>query len=213
MACMFLTCARKRIHVPSVYVPSHVQPMAPQKVALRGARATCPSKGPRGAAPITWMSRECLGALIRGDGCPLCAAAQATQLSDDFSVTVTDLTISRLRLVRNQFVPGYWVLICPRHVARPCHLPAPDRSAYFDDLLRAVQAIERVYRPIKMNFELLGSALLHMHTHICPRSYGDPSPSRPIDPDLTRITLSDSDYAERVRQLLSALPPASCAPP
>ena len=69
-----------------------------------------------------WMPREQWDALVRGEGCPLCAAVAAEQPADEYGYTVADLSLSRLRLAANQFVPGYCVLICARHVREPYDL-------------------------------------------------------------------------------------------
>src|SRR3970040_561070 len=63
-------------------------------------------------APRAWMPRERWDALCRGEGCPLCALLQANSAEDAWGFTVANLRLSRLRLVRNQSVPGYAVLLC-----------------------------------------------------------------------------------------------------
>ena len=154
---------------------------------------------------MEWMPREAWDALVRGDGCPLCAELAFDEPANAYGHTVADLSISRLRLAANQFAAGYCVLICARHVAEPYHLPAPERAAFFDDLMRAGEALDAVFRPLKMNFQLLGNAVPHLHCHIIPRYYGDPAPGRPLDPDLGTRHLAPSEYAERVEAIRVAL--------
>ncbi len=51
---------------------------------------------------------------------------------------------------------------------------------------------------MKMNFQLLGNAVPHLHCHILPRYYGDPAPSPPLDmdrPEHTRL-LAPGEYEE-----------------
>jgi diadenosine tetraphosphate (Ap4A) HIT family hydrolase len=43
-------------------------------------------------------------------------------------------------------------------------------------MMRVGQALETVFKPLKMNFEILGNAVPHLHGHIVPRYYGDPAP-------------------------------------
>ena len=40
--------------------------------------------------------------------------------------------------------------------------------------------LQRHYRPLKMNYEVLGNALPHLHTHLVPRYLDDPAPGRPF---------------------------------
>jgi len=75
---------------------------------------------------------------------------------------------------------GYTVVIWRgRHVADPTELRDDDASAYFAEVLRVGRAVERHYRPIKMNFEMLGNSLPHLHTHVVPRYLDDGEPGHP----------------------------------
>ncbi len=156
-------------------------------------------------APAAWMPREEWNALVRGEGCPLCGAVAASEPVDDYGCTIADLGLSRLRLAANQFVRGYCVLICTRHVREPYDLAADERAAFFEDMMRAARALERVFQPTKMNFQILGNAVPHLHCHILPRYYGDPAPSRPLDPELGTRLLASREYEERVAAIRAAL--------
>jgi diadenosine tetraphosphate (Ap4A) HIT family hydrolase len=156
-------------------------------------------------APTTWMPRERWDALVRGEDCPLCATVRSTDAVDEHGYTIADLQLSRLRLTSNQFVPGYCVLICARHVIEPYHLTSAERTLFFDDLARAAEAIARVVTPIKMNIQMLGNAVPHLHAHLVPRYYGDPAPSRPLDPGLQTVMLTSAEYQERVQRIQAAL--------
>jgi len=75
---------------------------------------------------------------------------------------------------------GYTIVIWRgRHVADPTELSPDEASAYFVDVLRVGHALEAHYRPIKLNFEMLGNALPHLHTHVIPRYLDDGSPGHP----------------------------------
>ena len=88
--------------------------------------------------------------------------------------------------------------------------------------MRVGQALQTVFNPLKMNFNILGNAVPHLHAHILPRYYGDPEPHRPIDPNAAQTFLepeedhlgalmsSEMPWSERcvitVHTLLSLLP-------
>src|SRR5262249_37413862 len=113
--------------------------------------------------PTAWMAREEWEALVRGEGCPLCAALAADEQVNAHGYTIADLRLSRLRLAANQSVPGYCYLICKKHVAEPHYLGPDERGAFFEDLTAAARAIERAFKPIKMNLEMLGNVTPHLH--------------------------------------------------
>lgn len=152
-----------------------------------------------------WLPRDEWDALVRGEGCPLCAAVVSTEPGDEHGYTVADLRFGRLRLGANQFNPGYCVLICLRHAIEPYHLDPAERALFFDDLMWAARAIERAFHPIKLNFELLGNAVPHLHCHLKPRYYGDPCPARPLDLDRYSRLLTPAEYADMAERLRAAL--------
>lgn len=153
-----------------------------------------------------WMPHEQWDALVHGEGCPLCAEVVSTVQANEYGYTITDLNLSRLRLATNQFVTGYCVLISKRHVREPYDLSDGERSLFFEDMMYAARALERVFSPTKMNFQILGNAVPHLHCHILPRYYGDPAPNRPIDPGAHQVLLTPEEYNRRVDLIRSALP-------
>jgi diadenosine tetraphosphate (Ap4A) HIT family hydrolase len=155
--------------------------------------------------PTEWMPRDKWDALVRGEDCPLCAELQRQEPENEFGITICNLPMSKLRLVRNQYVPGYCVLICNRHVHEPYELSREEGIQFFEDMNRVGAALERVLGAIKMNFEILGNLVPHLHVHIKPRFYGDDAPSRPIWPDAKTVLLSPAEYAQRVQSIRTAL--------
>ncbi|HEX5415222.1 MAG TPA: HIT family protein [Chloroflexota bacterium] len=135
-----------------------------------------------------WMDREQWESLVRGDGCPACAEVQSGETGEGH--IVARLQLSHLRLMRNQFVPGYSVLVCTRHVSEPYDLASEEQAAFFEDLVRAARALDRAFGPVKMNINLLGNLVPHLHAHLVPRYHGDPAPGRPLDPNLEVVTLA-----------------------
>jgi diadenosine tetraphosphate (Ap4A) HIT family hydrolase len=82
-------------------------------------------------------------------------------------------------LGNDQFYPGYTLVIARRHATELYHLPESESTAYFQDMLRVARAIDRALSPRKMNYELLGNTVAHLHWHLFPRYADDPNPARP----------------------------------
>jgi diadenosine tetraphosphate (Ap4A) HIT family hydrolase len=152
-----------------------------------------------------WMPRERWDALVEGKNCPACAEVASTGPANEDGFLVADLDMSRLRLAANQYVKGYCVLLCTRHVREPYQLSREERGLFFEDMMRVGEALERVFRPTKMNFQILGNAVPHLHVHILPRYYGDPAPHRPLDPAAGRVFLTPEEYERRIESIRSAL--------
>ena len=77
-------------------------------------------------------------------------------------------------LHEDQFFPGYVLLVLRRHVTELYDLPAPERATLMEEVSRVAQALARVFRPVKMNYELLGNLVPHIHWHLVPRLATDP---------------------------------------
>ncbi len=151
------------------------------------------------------MPRETWDALGRGESCPLCAELASGVQANAYFHKVADLRVSELRLAANQNVPGYCVLVCKRHVREPYELSPEERGLFFEDMMATGLAVERVFRPVKMNFELLGNLVPHLHCHINPRYYGDPWPGSPVRPGVQPAYLTPDEYREREARIRAAL--------
>lgn len=93
-----------------------------------------------------------------------------------FAGDVSDAYLNRAGIQR-----GYVVSIWRgRHVAEPTELSPQDATAYWLELLRVGRALETHFEPVKMNYELLGNSLPHLHAHLMPRYADDPRPGWPF---------------------------------
>jgi diadenosine tetraphosphate (Ap4A) HIT family hydrolase len=93
---------------------------------------------------------------------------------------VADLGTSRVYLNEDQFFPGWALVVLRRHATELYELSAAERAALIEDVSRTAEALARVYRPVKMNYELLGNQVPHIHWHLIPRLAGDPEPRWPV---------------------------------
>ncbi|MBX3066685.1 MAG: HIT family protein [Anaerolineae bacterium] len=152
----------------------------------------------------TWSDAESWRKLMSGETCPICPSIHDDEVTPDFGYVIAKLRISRFVLVSNQQVRGYCVLTCSKHVAELFELSAAERAMYFDDLAQAALAIQRVYQPIKLNYEILGNTVPHLHCHIKPRYVGDQVPHSPLI-EVGKLTLSEQEYRDQVAQLREAL--------
>ena len=79
------------------------------------------------------------------------------------------------------FSAGYsTVVFRGRHVADPIDLDDGELAGYWRDVRAAGAAIRTVFGPCHLNYQLLGNAVPHVHTHVIPRYPDDPAPGRPL---------------------------------
>jgi len=141
----------------------------------------------------------------RGVGCPICAERrpEATPLGIRFfGGEVADAYLRRTSIQRGLSI----VIWRGRHVAEPTELTDDESAAYWRELLTVGRAIEQVMRPVKMNYNLLGNALPHLHTHVVPRYEDDPRPGWPFPfPEEDPIDFPQDDLRRDVDALRAAL--------
>jgi diadenosine tetraphosphate (Ap4A) HIT family hydrolase len=80
----------------------------------------------------------------------------------------------------HQYYRGYCVLICRQHATELSGLDNPVRQAYLEEMCVLARAIELAFRPHKLNYELLGNQVPHLHWHLFPRSSSDPQRLQPV---------------------------------
>lgn len=146
-------------------------------------------------------------ALRRGEGCPMCAEGRPDETGSGlriFAGEVADAYLQRAAVQR-----GYTIVIWRgRHVAEPTELTEKEAAAYWRELLMVGRALERHLDPVKVNYDLLGNSLPHLHTHVLPRYADDPRPGWPFPfPDGEPAPHPESDLqadARALRELLAS---------
>jgi diadenosine tetraphosphate (Ap4A) HIT family hydrolase len=91
-----------------------------------------------------------------------------------------------------QYYHGYCVLVARTHATELSRLPDGERRAYLDEMCLLARAIESCYHPHKLNYELLGNQVPHLHWHLFPRSLQDPDALRPVWLALDRAERDDT---------------------
>jgi diadenosine tetraphosphate (Ap4A) HIT family hydrolase len=139
--------------------------------------------------------------------CPFCDEVKANTKSKD-PRWIADLKVSTAKLASNQICRGYTILIYSKaHATELFQLGREDLTAYSEDLARVAKAIYKAYNPHKINYELLGNAVPHLHWHVIPRQKTDPIDLHwPIwGKDYRYVRLSDDEYgqiADKIRTRL-----------
>jgi diadenosine tetraphosphate (Ap4A) HIT family hydrolase len=147
-------------------------------------------------------------ALKRGDGCPFCAEGRPDETRYGirfFAGEVTDAYLHRGGIQRGLS----HVYFRGRHVVEPTELTAAESSQFWGELLVAAAAIEAVFAPVKLNYDILGNSVPHLHVHLVPRYAEDPRPEWPFPfPEHDPPPFPDAEVradAQRLRDAAQAL--------
>ena len=96
-------------------------------------------------------------------------------------------------------VPGYVCLVSRTHAVELHDLPEATALAFMRDARKVSMAIASVTGAIKMNYEIHGNSIPHLHMHFFPRFRGDPFEGRPINPRLVVQPVYAPGEFERTR--------------
>ena len=127
-----------------------------------------------------WNSDE-WAALCSGAACPICRAGRPAGV-------VLELTATYLTASADAPMRGYCCVVLKRHAVELHDLPDDEAISFLRDIQRTCRAIQEIAKPVKLNYEIHGNTIPHLHVHVFPRYRGDPFEGRPIDPALIKAS-------------------------
>lgn len=151
-------------------------------------------------------------------GCLICERIGQIERGEN-PYFVCALSTGYVVLGDHQRFEGYTLFLCKRHVTELYQLPWGFRTRFLQEMSLVAEAVAAVYRPEKMNYELLGNGDTHLHWHLFPRVSGDTPQPGPVW-WLPREEMWNDAYrpsreqlAERTRQLREEIERRLCTLP
>jgi diadenosine tetraphosphate (Ap4A) HIT family hydrolase len=126
------------------------------------------------------------------EACPFCRKLAESGGAD----VVWEFPHSLVILGTWQFYEGYLVAVSRSHVRELFELDPQVRHAFVDELALLGQVQQKLFAPRKLNVEMLGNQVEHLHCHLFPRSLQDPDHLKPAWVALDR---TGTDEGERRR--------------
>jgi diadenosine tetraphosphate (Ap4A) HIT family hydrolase len=154
------------------------------------------------AEPVGWQASEIWARQKVGQGCLMCADAHLDE--NPFSLKIADLPVSIARLVRNQYMPGWTVVVLRRHACELFDLSSDELTDFWSEAASVARAVQAVYAPVKINYGVFGNLCPHIHCHVVPRFAGE-DPRRPLNMGEQDVQLTEAEYAQRLTALRQAL--------
>lgn len=107
--------------------------------------------------------------------CPFCE-----RWNHEPELRIAEFNYSYLCLNRDQFFPGYCFLFTKEHLTDFSCLDKAVQYGMIDEITTVSKALQNLFTPDKINYELLGNMVPHIHWHIVPRFKTDSLWPRPI---------------------------------
>ncbi|HYD53697.1 MAG TPA: HIT family protein [Gemmatimonadaceae bacterium] len=115
-----------------------------------------------------------------------------------------ELEVSTVVLPDPAPLRGYAVLFLRRHAVELYELSDDEANAFMRDLRRLARAVQQATGAPKLNYEIHGNTIAHLHLHLFPRYPDDPFVGRPIHPRET-TAYPPAEYARLRRAIAAAL--------
>jgi len=93
---------------------------------------------------------------------------------------IADCGLTRAYLHDDQFFPGWTVLVLKQHATELFDLSQGERCRLIEEVSAVAGVLAREWQAVKINYELLGNQLPHIHWHVIPRLAQDPAPLEPV---------------------------------
>ena len=111
-------------------------------------------------------------------GCEICE--RVARFTGENPYLIAELSTGYAVLADNQYYPGYTIFVAKQCVPELHDLLPDVRSRFLEEMAQVAEAVFRAFEPRKLNYELLGNSVPHLHWHLFPRYAGDPNPQWPV---------------------------------
>lgn len=146
-----------------------------------------------------WNDRDRWEALCSGVACPICSRREPLDL-------IAKLEASWVTMQEAAPVCGYVCLVSQLHVVELHDLPETAAYAFMRDARRVSRALAAVTGAVKLNYEIHGNSLPHLHMHFFPRYRGDQFEGQPINPkQVTKPVYAPGEFQRMRDAFLVAL--------
>jgi diadenosine tetraphosphate (Ap4A) HIT family hydrolase len=105
--------------------------------------------------------------LCTPEGCPMCGDDPHPEW------VLAETELCRISAWSEAVLPGYACVLSKRHVIEPFELAEDEQASFFLDAMATARGLANLFGSVKMNYEIHGNTLPHLHMHLFPRTPGD----------------------------------------
>jgi diadenosine tetraphosphate (Ap4A) HIT family hydrolase len=147
-----------------------------------------------------WTDPRAWTRLVTPEGCPICIDGGPTNV-------IAELEVSSVAMGgETGGLPGSCALFFRRHAIELHDLTDDEGAAWMRDVRRLSRVLKEATGAVKMNYEVHGNTIPHLHMHFFPRYAGDPFEGAPINPRVVIPPIPGAPgHAEVRRRVRAAL--------
>jgi len=147
-----------------------------------------------------WSNPQEWERLCNAESCPVCMRGEPRD-------AIAELETSFLLAGEDSPMRGYCFLLLKRHAVELYELSAEEGAAFMRDIQRVSKAVHEITGAVKLNYEIHGNTIPHLHLHLFPRYVGDAFENQPINPRLVKTPVyapgEFADFVSRLRERLN----------
>lgn len=138
--------------------------------------------------------------LSKRENCPVCNQEPMPEGMQDIELAYSWLCIERMDCLK-----GACHLVARQHALELYELDDAELLDFMHDVQRCAKALKAVTGAVKINYEIHGNTVPHLHMHLYPRYPDDPFPGQAIDYKQRRSWYTDEEFEgfiARMRDLI-----------
>lgn len=143
-----------------------------------------------------WSNPEEWKRLCSPKFCPICLRGRPPDI-------IAELEASFLIASEDAPMKGYCFLLLKRHAIELYELSPEETAAFMRDVQKTAKAVHEITRAVKLNYEIHGNTIPHLHLHLFPRYVGDIFENQPINPRIVKTPVYEAGefvrFAEKLR--------------
>ncbi len=134
-----------------------------------------------------------------------CLYCQNNETLHNLMIEIATLSVSRVFLFKEQTYRGRCLVAYKDHVNDLFELSDENRNAFMADVVRVTRAMDKVFKPVKINYGAYSDKLSHLHFHLTPKYEDGPDYGGTFQMNPGKVYLSDEEYQEMIEQIRKAL--------
>ena len=127
-----------------------------------------------------------------------CLYCTNNETLNNLMIFITDLSVSRAFLFKEQTYRGRCLVAYNGHVNDLNELSDDERNAFMADVARVTRAMQKAFNPEKINYGAYSDKLSHLHFHLAPKYVDGPDYGGTFQMNPGKVYLSDEEYQSMI---------------
>lgn len=120
-------------------------------------------------------------------------------------IEIVKLEAATIYLNRDQKHKGRLIITLNSHKREYFEIEETERNQYFKEVSLTAAALDKVYKPDKINYATFGDLVSHVHIHMVPKHKDGLQWGKPFNDGIPKEFLTEEEYAVIVTELKTAI--------